>query len=190
MPRFFGAIILEEALYYIYILECEDKSLYTGITPDITARIRTHYYKLPSAAKYTKSHKVKELRLLYKAKDKSSALKLEAYIKRFSSLKKKNLIENPSLVFDKFEENLFEIIPNVSINDFLLCKENEYENLKKLYIDENNNLNTFFCGNEKGIAYSDHPQKSKMACIVINEKSYFLGKPNSEFLKLTENKTV
>ena len=164
------------------MLECEDKSLYTGITADIKARMRTHYYKLPAAAKYTKSHKVKELKLLFKTKEKSNALKLEAYIKTFPSVKKKELIKNPALIFGKFEESVFEITENIKLENFLLCEENEYEKISKLFSDEK--ALSFLNTNTKAKIYSDNPEKPKMACLITEEETFFGGKPNEEFLKL------
>lgn len=170
------------------MLECEDKSLYTGITHDITARIRTHYYKLPAAAKYTKSHKIKNIMLLFKTETKNNALKLEAYIKTFSKSKKQELINNPSLIYEKFEEPLFETAENIKLEDFLICQSEEYEKLKKFY--QNEKILDFLNGNIIGKAYSDNPKNPKMACVIIDETCYFSGKINDEFLKLSENKTV
>jgi len=107
-------------LYYIYILECEDESLYTGITSDLKKRMRAHFYKLPSAAKYTKSHNVKEIKALYKTNEKSNALKLEAYIKTFKADKKRLICSSPSLIFnDKFKESDFEIVLGVTLESCL-----------------------------------------------------------------------
>ena len=38
-------------IYYVYILECSDGTLYTGITNDLTKRLNTH--SLGKASKYT-----------------------------------------------------------------------------------------------------------------------------------------
>ena len=42
--------------YYVYIVECRDKSLYTGITTDVERRIKEHNEK-KSGAKYTRSRR-------------------------------------------------------------------------------------------------------------------------------------
>ncbi|HOH69526.1 MAG TPA: GIY-YIG nuclease family protein, partial [Sedimentibacter sp.] len=39
-------------MHYIYILECRDKTLYTGYTNDLDKRIKTHNEK--KGAKYTR----------------------------------------------------------------------------------------------------------------------------------------
>jgi putative endonuclease len=65
--------------WYVYILECSDKSLYTGITNNIEKRIKTH-----NAGKGSKSLLGKlPVKLVYseKADNRSEALKREAVIK-------------------------------------------------------------------------------------------------------------
>jgi putative endonuclease len=82
-------------MYYIYILGCSDGSLYTGVTSDIRRRVREHYYRLPSCAKYTASHPVRSLNALWTCSEKSDAYRLEYYIKRLSRKNKLTLIESP-----------------------------------------------------------------------------------------------
>ena len=43
--------------YYTYIIRCEDDSLYTGITTDLTRRFAEHEGKGSKGAKYTASHR-------------------------------------------------------------------------------------------------------------------------------------
>ena len=85
-------------MYYVYILRCSDNSLYTGITTDFKKRLETHMNKEKSAAKYTKSRDVVCAEALWTCADKSSALKLECYIKRLTKKKKEELIKKPELV--------------------------------------------------------------------------------------------
>ncbi len=80
------------------MLRCSDNSLYTGITTDFKKRFETHVNKDKAAAKYTKSRKVVCAEALWTCTDKSSALKLECYIKRLTKKKKEELIKNPELV--------------------------------------------------------------------------------------------
>ena len=44
-------------MYYVYILECEDGTLYTGITTDLERRLEEH--KAGKGGAYTRAHKVK-----------------------------------------------------------------------------------------------------------------------------------
>jgi putative endonuclease len=43
-------------MWYVYILECKDKTFYTGITTDLERRIKEHNNSL-LGAKYTKSRR-------------------------------------------------------------------------------------------------------------------------------------
>lgn len=81
-------------MYYIYILRCSDNSLYTGITTDISRRIKEHTQKNQKGAKYTKSHEVISLEALWSTFKKSNALKLEYRIKRLTKPQKEKLILN------------------------------------------------------------------------------------------------
>lgn len=90
--------------WYIYIVQCADGSLYTGITTDPRRRMREHVQKLPAGAKYTRSHPVTKLCALWSAETKSAALKLEARIKRLPAPQKQSLISAP----ERFDEILGE----------------------------------------------------------------------------------
>lgn len=77
--------------YFVYILECSDGSLYTGITKDVKKRLDEHNFK-DSGAKYTKARR--PVKLLYQepSKDRSSASKREYEIKKFKRSQKLELI--------------------------------------------------------------------------------------------------
>jgi putative endonuclease len=79
--------------YFVYILECCDGSLYTGITTDVTKRLEEHNSS-DKGAKYTKARR--PVKLLYEesSSDRSSASKREYAIKKLTRLKKLQLIEN------------------------------------------------------------------------------------------------
>ncbi len=76
--------------WYVYILECVDKSLYTGITTDIEKRIKTH-----NLGKGSKSILGKlPVKLVYKekAENRSKASIRESEIKKLTRQEKLNLI--------------------------------------------------------------------------------------------------
>ena len=75
--------------WYLYILECSDKTLYTGITNDLKARLEKH--KLGIGAKYTRRG---VRRIIYKElfDTKSEALKREIEIKSWDRKTKLKLI--------------------------------------------------------------------------------------------------
>jgi putative endonuclease len=45
--------------WYLYLIECEDGSIYTGITVDVAARYKAH--QSGKGARYTRSHPPKQL---------------------------------------------------------------------------------------------------------------------------------
>lgn len=76
--------------YSIYILECEDGSLYTGITTDVERRFIEH--KKGKGGHFTRSRGTKRILYTEQHPNKSSALKREAEIKSWSREKKWVLI--------------------------------------------------------------------------------------------------
>ncbi len=78
-------------LYYVYILLCEDQTLYTGVARDVEKRFMAHV--LGVGAKYTKSHKPVKIVYKERKRNKSSALKREFAIKKLSKTEKLALIE-------------------------------------------------------------------------------------------------
>lgn len=89
-------------MYYVYILECCDKSLYTGYTNHLEKRIKAH--NEGKGAKYTKGRRPVSLVYFETFQTKSEALKREYAIKQFSRKKKLELIKSSSLnpINDKF----------------------------------------------------------------------------------------
>ena len=77
-------------MWYVYIVECSDKSLYTGITTDIRRRVREHNSRKGGA--FTRARV--PVRLVYKksTRTRSSALKREAQIKSLPRREKLTLI--------------------------------------------------------------------------------------------------
>jgi len=78
--------------YFVYILECKDGSLYTGITKDVPKRLDEHNSK-DTGAKYTKVRRPVKLVYQESSKDRSSASKREYEIKQFTRSKKLQLIQ-------------------------------------------------------------------------------------------------
>ncbi|MCX6762642.1 MAG: GIY-YIG nuclease family protein [Candidatus Moranbacteria bacterium] len=82
-------------MYHLYILECADKTLYTGITTDLARRIVEHGGK-KLGAKYTSARRPVKLVYSRKFKDRSSASKAEARIKKLKKSAKLELIKKQS----------------------------------------------------------------------------------------------
>ena len=93
-----------EQKYYIYIIECVDTTLYTGITNDYNKRFKKH--KNGVGAQYTKNHEPKKIVLLYETNTRSNALKLEYQIKQLSRKNKLMLIKNARVFKSFFQDSL------------------------------------------------------------------------------------
>jgi putative endonuclease len=76
--------------YYVYVLECADGSLYTGLTTDPERRVREH--NSGKASKYTRSKLPVKLVYCETVDDKSQALKREYAIKQLPRNEKLELI--------------------------------------------------------------------------------------------------
>lgn len=79
-------------MYYVYILQCQDKTLYTGITTDLERRVLEHN-TTNLGAKYTKPRRPVILVYKKKFKNRSHASTEEARIKKLSRKDKLELIK-------------------------------------------------------------------------------------------------
>jgi putative endonuclease len=77
-------------MYAVYILECADGSLYTGITTDVTRRLKEH--KSGAGGSYTRSRGVVRVVYTEPHPNRSSASKRESEIKGWPRGKKLRLI--------------------------------------------------------------------------------------------------
>lgn len=78
--------------YFVYIVECSDGTLYTGITNDLEKRMQAHN-TLKAGAKYTKARRPVILTYFEELSSRSEALKREAQIKRLSRQEKISLFK-------------------------------------------------------------------------------------------------
>lgn len=67
-------------IWYVYLLECKDDSLYTGITNDLKKRMEAH--KKGTGSKYVRSKKFKKMLYSIALESKSEAAKVEYLIKQ------------------------------------------------------------------------------------------------------------
>lgn len=72
--------------YFVYLLECADKSIYTGITTDVGRRLQEHKKKIGSH--YTRAHGAKKILYTERFSTRGQALRREAEIKRWSRKRK------------------------------------------------------------------------------------------------------
>lgn len=81
--------------FWIYMLECEDGSYYTGYTRNLVRRYRQHVDGKASV-RYTRSHPPVRLAQCWRLFDSvGTALKVELFIKRRPRPIKNRLVENP-----------------------------------------------------------------------------------------------
>lgn len=79
-----------EKIWYLYILECKDGTLYTGITDDVQRRFLAH--SQGKGAKYTRGRGPLRLRYREECGTYSDALKREIAVKKLTRQQKLELI--------------------------------------------------------------------------------------------------
>jgi len=77
--------------WYIYIIECKDRSYYTGLTWKPELRYDQHLSGL--GGKYTAEHGVRKIVYIEEHEDFKAARKRESQIKDWSREKKRKLIQ-------------------------------------------------------------------------------------------------
>ncbi len=79
-------------VYFVYLLECKDNSIYTGITTDPQRRLAEHKNK--KGGHYTESRGARKIIYTEEYPNRSEALKREAEIKSWRREKKINLVKS------------------------------------------------------------------------------------------------
>ncbi len=78
-------------MYHLYILECADKTLYTGITVNLDRRVKEHNTS-QLGAKYTRARRPVKLVYSKKFRNRSSVSKAESQMKKLTRENKLKLI--------------------------------------------------------------------------------------------------
>ena len=83
--------------WFVYILRCNDGTLYTGVTTNIQRRLHEHN-KTSRGSKYTKARR--PVNLVYKAvyNTRSAAQKAEYQIKQLTRVQKERLINDKMVI--------------------------------------------------------------------------------------------
>ncbi len=79
-------------MYTLYIVECADKTLYTGIALDVERRLKEHNHS-PRGAKYTRARRPVKLVYTRRFRTRSRASSEEARIKKLPRSEKITLIQ-------------------------------------------------------------------------------------------------
>ena len=88
----------------LYLLSCEGNSFYTGITPDLEARLQAHLGQKKGGARATKMKKPLSLAAAWEFSEPRAARSLEAKIKRLSHAEKAALAKAPETLFFLFPD--------------------------------------------------------------------------------------
>ncbi|MEE3235637.1 MAG: GIY-YIG nuclease family protein [Candidatus Latescibacterota bacterium] len=83
-------------MWYIYIIRCDDKTLYTGITTNVERRFNEHERGGPRGAKYLRGRGPLQLVAQVEVGDRRRATRLEHYVKALPRNEKERLIGCPS----------------------------------------------------------------------------------------------
>lgn len=91
-------------IYFVYILECRDGRLYTGITTDLRRRVKEHRGR-SAKSKFTRAFPIQRLAAYWRLQcTLSNVLKIERAIKRLPKSGKEALIETPLDLTDILDE--------------------------------------------------------------------------------------
>ena len=86
-------------IYYVYMLECADKTIYTGITTSIDRRLHEHN-NTKRGAKYTRFRRPVKLICCYPVGNRSEALKEEFKVKKLLRKDKLLLSSNKGIQYE------------------------------------------------------------------------------------------
>jgi putative endonuclease len=75
--------------WFLYLIECADDSVYTGITTDVAARFDEH--ACGKGARYTRSRKPRAVLASFPLPDRSIASRAEYWVKRLTAAQKREL---------------------------------------------------------------------------------------------------
>jgi len=150
----------EDNIWYVYMVECSDGTIYTGISNNVSKRLKTH--NNGKGAKYTKTRLPVVLKWLEACNDRSDASKVEHKIKKLTRKQKLKLINNNNMV------KLTSLEESNSIN------RKQYENK---YAPVPNGISCPDCGEElvdsrPGVRLLSSPPKTNTACTSCDYKGY------------------
>ena len=81
-------------MWFLYVVECGDSSLYCGITTNVERRIHEHNHT-NKGAKYTRSRRPVKLVCIVDYPDRSRSSKAEAAFKKMPAPLKRKLVKDP-----------------------------------------------------------------------------------------------
>jgi len=82
----------QESSWWVYLLQCADRSLYAGVTTDLVRRLQQHNGQLAGGARYTKARRPVALVWSEACDSRSDAQQRECALRRLSREQKLALI--------------------------------------------------------------------------------------------------
>jgi putative endonuclease len=82
--------------WFLYLIECADRSIYTGIAVDVAARFAAH--RSGKGARYTRSHPPVRLLASIAYPDRAAAARAEYRVKQLSAADKRRLAHEHAIV--------------------------------------------------------------------------------------------
>lgn len=86
-------------VWHVYLIECRDGSLYTGIATDVDRRYAEH--AAGKGARYTRSHPPQRLLARFECGDRAAASRVEHLIKQLSAEQKRELCARRPDAFER-----------------------------------------------------------------------------------------
>lgn len=83
--------------WFVYLLRCNDQSLYCGVTTDLERRVKEHN-ESAKGAKYTRVRRPVLLAFSQTALNRSEACQLEVKIKKLSKVNKERLVKGSYVI--------------------------------------------------------------------------------------------
>ena len=80
--------------WWVYLVRCSDRSLYTGVTTDLVRRVDEHNGRQPGGARYTQARRPVALVWSERCTSRSEAQRREAAVRRLSRRQKDRLIDH------------------------------------------------------------------------------------------------
>lgn len=80
---------MDEQIWYVYLLECKNKRIYTGVSPNVDNRV--HKHSIGKGALFTRINQPEKLIAQKAFKSKREALQIERQVKKMPAIGKRIL---------------------------------------------------------------------------------------------------
>jgi putative endonuclease len=94
MPAIEPSMTNPDTDWWVYLVRCSDRSLYTGVTTDLVRRVDEHNGEQPGGARYTRARRPVALVWSERCDSRSAAQRREATVRKLSRWQKDRLIDH------------------------------------------------------------------------------------------------